>query len=89
MDDAYKTYKENNCNLINIRDTKELNLTGAIENSINIQEAFGVPIDPNGPLTQSGIIDPSKEIVLFCAAGGRSALATKALQKWVIKKFVV
>ena len=63
------------------------NITGAIENSINIPRGLlEFQLDPNGPLTQNGIIDPSKEIVLFCAAGGRSALATKALQEMGYKK---
>ena len=35
----------------------------------------------NSNLIQNGIIDPNKETVLFCAAGGRSALATKTLKE--------
>ena len=33
-----------------------------------------------GNEVKPGIIDTDKEIVLFCAAGGRSALAAKTLQ---------
>ena len=32
-------------------------------------------------LIQNGVIDPEKQTVLFCAAGGRSALATKTLKE--------
>ena len=86
-DDAYKTYEENNCNLIDIRDTNELNITGAIENSINIPRGLlEFQLDPNGPLTQNGIIDPNNETVLFCAAGARSALAAKSLQHMGFEK---
>ncbi len=86
-DDAYKLLEENNCNLIDIRDSKELELTGTVENSINIPRGLlEFQLDPNGNLIQNGIIDPNKETVLFCAAGGRSALATKTLKEMGYKK---
>ena len=37
-------------------------------------------IDPNSAYYKQGKIDPSKEIVLFCAGGLRSALAAKSLK---------
>ena len=80
-DDAYKLASENNCNLVDIRDKTELDQTGTLENSINIPRGLlEFQFDPNSPLIQNGIIDPNKEIVLFCAAGGRSALAAKTLK---------
>ena len=80
-DDAYKLLEENNCNLIDIRDKIELDKTGTVENSINISRGLlEFQLDPNGVLIQNGIIDLNKETVLFCAAGGRSALAAKALK---------
>ena len=89
-DEAYKIYEENNCNLIDIRDMNELEISGAVENSINIPRGLlEFQLDPNGALTQNGIIDPNKETVLFCAAGGRSALATKIYKKWAIRKFAI
>ena len=81
-DDAYKLLEENNCNLIDIRDTNELEITGIVENSINIPRGLlEFKMDPNGGLIQNGIVDLEKETVLFCAAGGRSALATKTLME--------
>ena len=86
-DEAYKIYEENNCNLIDIRDMNELEISGAVENSINIPRGLlEFQLDPNGGLTQNGIIDQNKETVLFCAAGGRSALATKTLLEMGYKK---
>ena len=86
-DDAYKLASENNCNLVDIRDKTELDQTGTLENSINIPRGLlEFQFDPNSPLIQNGIIDPNKEIVLFCAAGGRSALATKTLKEMGYKK---
>jgi len=80
-DDAYKLLEENNCNLIDIRDKIELDKTGTVENSINISRGLlEFQLDPNGVLIQNGIIDLNKETVLFCAAGGRSALAAKSLK---------
>ena len=86
-DDAYKLLEENNCNLIDIRDKIELDKTGTVENSINISRGLlEFQLDPNGVLIQNGIIDLNKETVLFCAAGGRSALAAKTLNEMGYKK---
>ena len=43
----------------------ELEISGAVENSINIPRGLlEFQLDPNGALTQNGIIDPNKETVL-------------------------
>ena len=87
VDDAYKLLEENNCNIIDIRDKTELNQTGTLENSINISRGLlEFQLDPNSALIQNGIIDLNKETVLFCAAGGRSALAAKTLNEMGYKK---
>ena len=86
-DDAYKLASENNCNLVDIRDKTELDQTGTLENSINIPRGLlEFQFDPSSALIQNGIIDLNKETVLFCAAGGRSALATKTLIEMGYKK---
>ena len=83
-DDAFKLFEENNCNLIDIREPSELEMTGTIENSINIPRShLEFQFEP---LVQNGIIDTNKETVLFCAAGGRSALTIKTLQEMGCKK---
>ena len=87
IDDAYKLSEENNCNLVDIRDKVELDQTGTIENSINIPRGLlEFQLDPNSALFQNGVINPNKEIVLFCAAGGRSALAAKTLKEMGFEK---
>jgi len=87
VDDAYKLLEENNCNIIDIRDKTELDQTGTLENSINISRGLlEFQLDPNSALIQNGIIDLNKETVLFCAAGGRSALAAKTLNGMGYKK---
>ena len=82
--EASKLHKDGICNLIDIREPSELEMTGTIENSINIPRShLEFQFEP---LVQNGIIDTNKETVLFCAAGGRSALTVKTLQEMGCKK---
>ncbi len=85
--EALKLSKENKCNLIDIRDGLELQNTGRIENSFNIPRGMlEFSIHPESPFFKNEKLDPNKEIVLFCAAGGRSALAAKTLQEMGFEK---
>ena len=69
------------CNLIDIRDAIELQNTGKIENSFNIPRGLlEFWIHPDSEFFKMKKLDANKEIVLFCAAGGRSALAAKTLK---------
>ena len=43
-------------------------------------------IHPESPFTKKENLDFNKEIVLFCAAGGRSALAAKTLKDMGFEK---
>ena len=43
-------------------------------------------LDPNSPYFQQGTLDQSKEMVLFCAGGLRSALAAKTLKDMGFEK---
>ena len=80
-EEALTMSKDNNSNLIDLREEGELNNTGVIENSIHIPRGLlEFSLNPNGALIQNNIIDTKKDIVLFCAAGGRSALAAKTLK---------
>ena len=86
-DEALKMVKENNCNLIDIREASELENTGSVENSVHIPRGMlEIFLDPNGALFQNGKLDQSKEFVLFCAGGVRSALAAKSLQEMGYEK---
>ena len=79
-EEALLMSKDNNSNLIDLREEGELNNTGVIENSTHIPRGLlEFSLNPNGALIQNNIIDIKKDIVLFCAAGGRSALAAKTL----------
>ena len=86
-DDALKMVKDNKCNLIDIRDGRELESTGKVENSTHISRGMlEIYLDPNSALFQQGILDQNKEMVLFCAGGVRSALAVKALKNMGYEK---
>ena len=83
--EALKLSNENLCNLIDIRDVRELQNEGRVENSKHMPRGMlEFWLDPSSPYSKE--IDPKKEIVLFCAAGGRSALATKTLKEMGFKK---
>ena len=87
VDEALKMVKDNNCNLIDIREIHELENTGKVENSIHISRGMlEIYLDPNSALFQQDILDQNKEMVLFCAGGVRSALAVKALHNMGYKK---
>ena len=80
-DEAYEMYKNNNCNLIDIRESNELENTGKVEGASHIPRGMlEVYLDPNSPIFENGQIDQNKEFVLFCAGGVRSALAVKSLK---------
>ena len=85
--EALELSNENKCNLIDIRDANELKNQGAIENSYNISRGLlEFAIHPDSQFAINEKIDLNKELVLFCAAGGRSALAAKTLQEMGFKK---
>ncbi len=66
--------------LIDIRDIRELWKEGTIENSIHIPRGMlEFWLDPNSSYYKANKIKDIKKIVLFCALGFRSALATKSL----------
>ena len=86
-DEALKMVEDNNCNLIDIREARELEKPGTVENSVHISRGMmEIFLDPNSAFFQQGKLDPNKEMVLFCAGGVRSALAVKALQNMGYEK---
>ena len=66
--------------LIDIRDIRELWKEGTIENSKHIPRGMlEFWLDPESSYYKANKIKDLKKIVLFCALGLRSALATKSL----------
>ena len=67
-------------NLIDIRDIRELWKEGTFENSMHIPRGMlEFWLDPESSYYKKKKIEKIKNIVLFCALGMRSALATKSL----------
>ena len=87
VDEALKMFEDNNCNLIDIRDARELENTGKVENSVHVPRGvLEIYMDPNSALFKQGVLDQNQEMVLFCAGGVRSALAVKALKNMGYEK---
>ena len=81
-DEALALFNEDKCNIIDIREKSELDKTGRVESSNHIPRGMlEFWLDPDGPYFKSGKLDMSKEMVLFCAGGLRSALAAKSLKE--------
>tara|TARA_Y100000590_G_C15351564_1_gene875381 strand:+ start:355 stop:738 length:384 start_codon:yes stop_codon:yes gene_type:complete len=81
VDEAYQMVQDKSCNLIDIRESNELENSGSIEGASHIPRGMlEVYLDPNSPVFQNGKLDQNKEFVLFCAGGIRSALAVKSLK---------
>jgi rhodanese-related sulfurtransferase len=85
--EALKLSKDNKCNLIDIRDIRELEKEGRIENSQHMPRGMlEFWMDPESAYFKDGRIDINKEMVLFCAGGLRSALAVKSLKEMGFEK---
>ena len=80
--EAIEKINNKSCNLIDIRDIRELERLGRIENSSHVPRGMlEFWMDPESQYFKDGKIDMDKEMVLFCAGGLRSALATKSLKE--------
>ena len=72
--------EKSECILIDVRDIRELWKEGTIKNSKHIPRGMlEFWLDPQSSYFKENKFDLNKKIVLFCALGMRSALATKSL----------
>ena len=72
--------KNNECILIDIRDIRELWKEGTVKNSKHIPRGMlEFWLDPQSSYFKEHKIDLKKKLILYCALGMRSALATKSL----------
>ena len=79
-DEAYKMANEDQCNLIDIRDIRELQKEGQVEGAKHIPRGMlEFWLDPESSYYQEKKIKNLKKMVFYCALGLRSALATKTL----------
>ena len=86
-DEAHKMVNDDQCNLIDIRDIRELEKEGKVESANHIPRGMlEFWLDPDSAYFKKGKLDLNKEMVLFCAGGLRSALAAKSLKEMGFKK---
>ena len=86
-DQAFDKVNNDQCNLIDIRDIRELEREGRIDKSLHIPRGMlEFWLDPDSPYFREGKLDMKKEMVLFCAGGLRSALAAKTLKDMGFEK---
>jgi|TARA_Y100000996_G_scaffold335057_1_gene271513 rhodanese-related sulfurtransferase len=86
-DEAHKMADDKQCNLIDIRDVRELQKEGQVEGANHIPRGMlEFWLDPESVYFKEGKLDLNKEMVLFCAGGLRSALAAKSLKDMGFKK---
>ena len=86
-EEAFELQKNNKCNLIDIRDIRELQNEGRVENAQHIPRGMlEFWLDPESVYFKEGKLDLNKEMVLFCAGGLRSALAAKSLKDMGFEK---
>ena len=84
--EAKKLLDEQEITLIDIRDIRELWKEGTIENSMHIPRGMlEFWLDPESSYYKANKINDIKKMVLFCALGLRSALATKSLAEMGFK----
>ena len=84
---ALELSNDNKCNLIDLRDIRELENEGRIEKSLHIPRGMlEFWLDPESVYFKDDKLDMNKEMIVFCAGGLRSALAAQSLKKMGYEK---
>lgn len=79
-DDAYRAVTEGRSTIVDLREKDELEATGVFPNAIHIPRGMlEFAVDPGHPAYTNGIT-PDTPVILACASGARSALATETLK---------
>ena len=78
--DAKQLVDDENTVIVDLRDIRELWNSGTIPGSVHAPRGMlEFWVDPDSPYHRD-VFSSGKKLVFFCAAGWRSALATKAVQ---------
>ena len=76
-DDAHKMFSDNQCNLIDIRDIRELQKEGQVEGANHIPRGMlEFWIDPKSPYYKD-YFNSKNKFIFYCASGWRSSLSSK------------
>ena len=80
VDDAKEHLASKDVLFIDVRETQEVQSTGGLPGHVHVPRGFLEFIaDPESPMHKPEL-SSGKRLVLYCASGGRSALAAKTLQ---------
>jgi rhodanese-related sulfurtransferase len=80
VDEVRASLNDSRVQIVDIRDVREL-AAGTVVGSYHAPRCMlEFWVDPESPYHKKIFADDSKEFILFCGAGWRSALATKTLQ---------
>ena len=81
VDQVASEVKDGQAVLVDIRETEERVQNGSIPGAVHLPRGMlEFYADPSSPYYRSEIA-PDRRVILHCAAGGRSALAVRALQE--------
>ena len=73
--------KMDNVLIVDVRDAPEVATSGKVPRAVHVPRGMlEFRADPSSPYHDKNF-DPSKTVVLYCASGGRSALAGAALKE--------
>lgn len=72
--------------IVDVRDAPEVAASGKIAGAVNVSRGMlEFRADPDSPYHDKNF-DKSKNVILYCASGGRSALAGKVLKDFGYEK---
>lgn len=81
VDEVRARLGDDNVQIVDIRDVRELEREGTVPGALLAPRGMlEFWVDPASPYFKPVFADESKEFILFCGAGWRSALATQTLQ---------
>jgi rhodanese-related sulfurtransferase len=79
-DQAADMIKAGNTLVLDVRDAPEVAASGKVAGALNVSRGMlEFRADPDSPYHDKSF-DKGKTVILYCASGGRSALAGKALK---------
>ena len=79
-DQASDMIKKGNTLVVDVRDAPEVSASGKIAGAVNVSRGMlEFRADPDSPYHDKNF-DKEKIVILYCASGGRSALAGKVLK---------
>ena len=80
-DQAADMIKKGNTLVLDVRDASEVAASGKLAGAVNVSRGMlEFRADPESPYHDKNF-DKDKSVILYCASGGRSALAGKVLKE--------